>query len=283
MRLRVVARLSAAALAACTALTGVDKLSVDDDGAPIDLPVGGGTDAQPQPDGTTSQGDGNVTIEQDASTDATTDASMLCDEPGLIAWWHLDEGNGFDLHDCTSNKLDGKLDGGDWVQGKKSMALAFDAGWAGFGNSPLLGKTGAFTVMAWVRTEPRDSGLAQYIVGKNGTVSQDGWRLARLGQSYALAISGDGSVQTTAGTVVDNTWTHVTATYEPNTAVEIYVNGDRLIRNTNAKTPQLVATPIELRIGNKGDGQYPFYGAIDEVRIYDRVLTQAEVAARAAP
>ena len=78
-------------------------------------------------------------------------------------------------------------------------------------------------------------------------------------------------------------WTHVAVVYIPNDAVEMYINGQILNRNVAAKTASLLTTTAEFRIGTKGDNTFPFVGVIDDVRLYDRVLSAAEIAARAAP
>src|SRR5690242_3571704 len=110
-------------LASCTALTGVDELTTDDDGAPINLPSSssGGSSGQ-----TPTSGDaGEVGPDEDGSVivapiDAGQDATVgPCNESGLIAHWKLDEGTGKVALDCSSNALEGTVNGGTWVQGKK--------------------------------------------------------------------------------------------------------------------------------------------------------------------
>lgn len=275
-------------LASCTALTGVDELTTDDDGAPINLPSSssGGSGQTP-----TSGDAGDVAPDDDGSvavdaSDGGADATVgPCNENGLIAHWKLDEGTGKVALDCSSNALDGTVNGGTWVQGKKALALAFDGGGSvAFGAPPLLSKTGAFTVMAWVRSEAVDAGTAsRYIVGKTETAGVNGWRLATQSGQYAVSISGEAGVQTFGGSVVVGQWNHVAAVYIPGTAVEIYVDGQLLTRNVNAKSPALAVSDAGFHIGAKSDGTFPFIGVIDDVAFYDRALSAAEIAARAVP
>ena len=71
-----------------------------------------------------------------------------------------------------------------------------------------------------------------------------------------------------------NTWTHLAGTYN-GTVLRFYVNGVQVsTRNISGAMP----TPSNaLRIGgNSIWGEY-FVGIIDEVRVYNRALTQAEI------
>jgi hypothetical protein len=71
-----------------------------------------------------------------------------------------------------------------------------------------------------------------------------------------------------------NTWTHLAMTYD-GANMRLYVNG--ALVTTRAATGNIVATGNPLRIGgNAAWGEY-FAGQIDEVRIYNRALTQAEI------
>jgi hypothetical protein len=70
------------------------------------------------------------------------------------------------------------------------------------------------------------------------------------------------------------TWTHLAVTYD-GAAIRLYVNGVSVA--VAARTGDLATTTNSLQIG--GDsiyGQY-FKGLIDEVRVYDRALSQTEI------
>lgn len=277
--LRSAARLAIVALAGCTAITGVDALTTDDDPR-TELPDGGRLD----PAGDASVPDGRrETTPDDAASDAPLDAGGPCDEPGLVAYWRFDEGSGDTIADCTSNALAGKMEAGAWIAGKKGGALSFDGGFVSFGSPAKLSGTGALTVMAWIREAKVDSGLTQYIVGKTSAAGVRGWRLGTEPPAFSMSTSGEGGVETTGGTVPEGTWVHVAAVFQPGVAVELYVDGARVVRNTNSRSTALVASTDELRIGTRSDGTFPFIGAIDDVRIYDRALSEAEIAARAQP
>jgi hypothetical protein len=71
-----------------------------------------------------------------------------------------------------------------------------------------------------------------------------------------------------------NTWVHVAMTYD-GTTLRFYRNGTQVA--TAAASGAVSATTGALRIGgNSPWGDY-FSGMIDEVRVYNRVLTAAEI------
>ena len=73
-----------------------------------------------------------------------------------------------------------------------------------------------------------------------------------------------------------NAWTHVALTYD-GTTMQLYVNG--VLAASQARTGSIQASSNPLWIGgNSPYGEY-FQGLIDEIRIYNRALTQAEIQA----
>jgi hypothetical protein len=71
-----------------------------------------------------------------------------------------------------------------------------------------------------------------------------------------------------------NTWTHLAVTYDGST-LRMFVNGVQV--SSRALTGSMPATSSPLRIGgNSVWGEY-YRGLIDEVRIYNRALTGAEI------
>jgi concanavalin A-like lectin/glucanase superfamily protein len=73
-----------------------------------------------------------------------------------------------------------------------------------------------------------------------------------------------------------NTWSHLAMTYN-GSSMRLYVNGALVA--TRAQTGNATVSTGVLRIGGNGVwGEY-FTGAIDEVRIYNRALSAAEIQA----
>ena len=89
----------------------------------------------------------------------------------------------------------------------------------------------------------------------------------------ATRVTSAGSLLGTAGVAV-NTWTHLAGTYDGAT-LRLYVNGVQI--SSRAQTGAMTVSTSPLQIG--GDsvyGQY-FQGTIDEIRVYNRALSAAEM------
>ncbi len=202
---------------------------------------------------------------------------------GLVAYWKLDDGSGTTATDASGNGYHGTLvnmnPGTDWVSGKIGVALDFDGSNdyvdIGSGLSPLTD----FTVAAWVNPVKSDVDLHIISKGNNGTNTQ--WELTTStvsGQVDFRAWSsgtGPSGVRSTLSLPVGS-WTHVVGTYD-GTTWRIYWNG--VLDNTSTM-PGPVATAYNIYIGAVdivgSPGQF-WEGLIDDVRIYDRVLTDSEI------
>ncbi|MHC4677018.1 MAG: LamG-like jellyroll fold domain-containing protein, partial [Planctomycetota bacterium] len=90
-----------------------------------------------------------------------------------------------------------------------------------------------------------------------------------------------GSWRTNDDTIVLDTWQHIVVTYDesdPANDPSIYLNG-QLQSLTEMETPS--GNPLtntdDYIIGNRGAGDRTFDGIIDNLRIYSRILTSAEI------
>jgi streptogramin lyase len=90
----------------------------------------------------------------------------------------------------------------------------------------------------------------------------------------AVTVSPPVSMVGSDATLLVGTWTHIAMSYDGST-LKVYVNG--VLAEAVSQTGTIVASTSPLSLG--GDplyGQY-FDGVIDEVRVYNRGLTQAEI------
>lgn len=157
---------------------------------------------------------------------------------------------------------------GSFAPGLIGTACRFDGtNYVQVPNSPSLDlPTGSsVTLEAWVR---RATNASMHVVGKRGVCgSGDGF--------YQIAID-----RNPVGTgpqpeeVPVGTWTHLALTMNGLTGWSVYVNGV-LVRTTPYSGFNIQnASPV--RIGGSGTCA-PFVGLIDEVYLYDRALTPAEI------
>ena len=71
-----------------------------------------------------------------------------------------------------------------------------------------------------------------------------------------------------------NTWYHLVGTYD-GTDAKLYINGE--VKGTAIGSGNIRVSTTNVYIGQWGDGTARFNGLIDEVRIYNRALTAAEI------
>jgi len=78
----------------------------------------------------------------------------------------------------------------------------------------------------------------------------------------------------TSNTSITTNWTHVVATYD-GTTKKIYINGQ--LSNSANFTGQINNSFTNLRIGSYYNAALVFAGLIDDVRIYNRALSETEI------
>ena len=131
-----------------------------------------------------------------------------------------------------------------------------------------------FTIATWVN--PTNYNNYRKIFSKRGT-----WTANAVRVDLTLSTGNGHVVFKQPNRILDfnyspplNTWTHL-AVVARTTGTDLYVNG-ALSQTLGAFTLGTGAT-APVRIGLAGDGQDPFLGGIDNLRIYNRALSQPEV------
>jgi hypothetical protein len=148
-----------------------------------------------------------------------------------------------------------------------------------------------FTFAAWVKPSAATEGVDQFIAGKMGGSGQRGWQLYRQNATESLVldyfetnnnapVQGDLTVST-AFTV--GTWTHVAFTFKANEFVKMYVDGVLKLDQTSGVLATLNGSnSAAFQVGNRGNSiNSSWVGWIDDARVYNNVLTDAEIAALA--
>ena len=94
---------------------------------------------------------------------------------------------------------------------------------------------------------------------------------------FAFYNSGWNTYSTSSSSLPTDKWIYVVVTYDGTTA-DIYVDGFKQTGSwTQGNVQNLVSNSVPLYIGTQNSGSHLFKGAIDEVMIFDRALTDNEV------
>ena len=216
------------------------------------------------------------TVTNTPTSTATTPACVI--PSGLVAGYPFEEGSGATTVDVSGYGHTGTLSGPAWsTQGKFNKALSFDGtnDWVTISDSAWLDLTNRMTLEAWVYP----------------TVLS-GWQTILLKEQpseliYAMYANSDanvpnghvyisGSEQHAAGTaqLAANSWSHVALVYD-GAQLRLYVNGTQV--GSKAQTGNITTSTGVLGIGgNSVWGEY-FKGRMDEVRVYNRALSLAEL------
>jgi YD repeat-containing protein len=226
-----------------------------------------------------------------SSYSGTASATTQAASSGLEAYWKFDENTGTTTADSSGNGNTGTIVSATWTTGEINSALSFNGtsayvGASGSGSLADLYTTG-MTVSAWIK--PTGTSNAGRIVDKDNN-GNGGWLFAMNGSNTVKFASDQFATtqptRTSTTTITLNTWQLVTATWDGSTNganIHVYINGvladGASVNGSGAAGPD-DTTPVT--IGNRQvDSARGFIGAIDEVRIYNRILSSTEIAALA--
>ncbi len=208
-------------------------------------------------------------------------------DPPLVAGYGFDEGAGGTAGDASGHGLIGSLvSGPTWVAGRYGTALNFNGTdqYVNLANPTALRLTGSMTISGWINSSafPGDDAA---VVSKRGV---DGYQLdttidrgpRTIGFKLTNSAGGD-MIRYGATAMQANTWYHIAGVYNAATAtMDVYLNGqlDNGPLVGTVTTSQRNSTQ-NVNIGRRSGGGFGFIGRIDDVRIYDRVLTVGQVQA----
>jgi uncharacterized repeat protein (TIGR01451 family) len=222
-------------------------------------------------------------------------AGLFC-PADIIAYWKLDEADGvsgyddaFDGHDgvCAANcpvSIAGQIEGGQAFNGR-DMGI----------NAPAdaefdWGADDSYTVEFWMSKGSTIDGN-QVIVGRDDKPnSLLHWWVGledERGQGRAsfTAIDRGGTAKSIQGTtdLTDGNWHHVAAVYDgAGNQLRLYVDGQLQAWAPTSYSAGLDSSTARVNLGwleREGSSGYPYEGILDEVAIYGRALSVAEIQA----
>lgn len=203
--------------------------------------------------------------------------------PQPLAHYTFDDGS---ARDVSGHGHDGIVNGARPFNGIYGQSLSFD------GRNDFVNLGGLdvdseqVTLMAWMLAytfRVHDARIISKSTGTGGddhilmlsTFRQHGYRLRfRLKTDDGFATK---TYIAPLGQLDAGEWVHVAATYDGR-QMKLYKNGQEV--GSTSKTGRVAVDPdISMWIGRNPDGQRPFHGLLDDVRIYDRALTAEQIRA----
>lgn len=201
---------------------------------------------------------------------------------GLVGWWTMDEGAGTRVADSSGNRNDGTLAGGARTAGKAGNAVAIaGAGQVVVPRSPTLdGITSAVSITAWVQLAEAQDVLQWVATRQLGDTIAEHYGLGVLAGRLQFTCSTVGRFLSPTAFPIGR-WTHVAGVYDGRHAW-LYMDGVPAGDGDLAGTLAADTTPLLLGANQDPDGiTGHLLGALDDVRLYARALTPAQVAALA--
>ncbi|MCC6458984.1 MAG: choice-of-anchor D domain-containing protein, partial [Saprospiraceae bacterium] len=176
-------------------------------------------------------------------------------------------------NDCNEAVYDFAVTGTGFLQG---AALAFGAA-NDFVNVNYNLNQSSLTLEAWVKPT---SAARMYVICND----KDGFHGAGFAvNNYQLEIDCHNTFTGAPGTLFSNgVWAHVAVVYQPDARVRAYVNGTEVynaVPNTTWTASMDGLTNFSLGRHNPSNTLY-YNGSIDEVRVWERSLCQAEIQAQ---
>ncbi len=239
----------------------------------------------------------NVAVYRYARTQAQVSWSYNRGAP--VGWWRFDECSGTTAYDASGNGNNGTITPGDtsgsndsvgscsgstgemWFdgkEGKRNASLEFDGtnDHVDISSDVKLGFESAFqdySIFAWVKRA--SFGDARVIIEKRDS-GADGWSLM-VQSSNLVTCTRDSTVISSTSTISDNQWHHVGCTIDRGGNGQVYIDG-------KADGPPVAVSAVamsitsDIRIGNNSYGTTrPFHGQIDDVRVYNYVLSENQI------
>ncbi len=209
---------------------------------------------------------------------------------GLVGYWKIDEGTGSIAEDSAGDN-DGTIYGAQWVAGAIGNTLRFDGidDYVRVDNSSSMnfGASADFSVGFWIKASIQDAA----VISKGPEIPphgrkgwSPGWNIQlentinyKRGVRFDMYDGKNGGygIVTTGVDALDNDWHHVFITVDRDGYAKAYLDASEK-DSRDVSSIGDINNSRELLIGWRGDWLY-FDGLIDEIAIYNRVLSAEEI------
>ena len=200
-------------------------------------------------------------------------------ESGLVGLWQFDEASGNVALDRSGSGNDAHLRGADWTKGLAGAGLGFDKNRDFAMVRPVRHfPSTALSALFWVKTTDSNDGIISYASSE----TSNAWSVENS-EDLAFRIGKPAPLQTGVA-VNDGLWHHVAMTWDSSDGlVQVYKDGVKAYtgRTSTGKTiaegGALVFAQEQDTLGGGFEKKQAFAGTLDEVYLYNRVLSEEEI------
>jgi len=216
-----------------------------------------------------------------ASSDTNTFVRVV---NNLVLGWNFNEGSGTVIYDRSANSNNGGVQPGATFatdrRGNASSAINVDgaSGYVSAASSGSLNPSSQITMEAWVNISP---GSTQYstILGKSYD-NTSGWDFRVTSATnttttdITFRVNGNAVGSPPVLTLNNGTWYYLVATYDGSKTL-VYENS--VLSGTYNHTGSINSTISSFAVGKESAHTWYSAATVDDVHIYNRALTAAEV------
>lgn len=200
--------------------------------------------------------------------------------------WRFDDAAGTTVKDSSGNGNIGTASAGvTWVTGNKGGAATFATAYVQIANNPRVNVLGDFTVAAWVKsTQAPVASEYPMLVSKVGGAPDVGFQMVLHSSTSApwyasIWTNGTEAAVNATSDAADGAWHHLLAV-RAGTTLRVYHDGVQ--QGTSTVSAVSLLNPAALFLGALNTTPtYPYAGDLDDVRFYNRALSQSEITALA--
>lgn len=235
--------------------------------------------------------------QQDAPT---TPSMQLGVQPsGLVGYYPMDENTGTTTADASQYQNDGTLKSPAALTASGKLGGAIDTNGvdgSSSGSVSILDNanlpTGSqLTFEAWVNSRDTNTAGVRYIGNHWDPGDSESWRIGQANNDIdvSMSLAQSGGALTSFKTTGDafnsiNVWRHVAVVYDGSLAqadkVKVYIDGMRKSGTVTGTLPStLQDSTAKLWLGSLNGSQSAFPGLMDHVKLFNRALSPAEIAA----
>ena len=201
------------------------------------------------------------------------------DDKSLVLYLSFDEGQGGDAKDGSVHGHDGELiQNPKWVDGQFGKALEFDGTKGQHVMVPIndtLQLTEQFSIAFWVKRGDAQIREWNYMVTA-GTLKWASIFRDVDKKTYFWSTSGGAWAQKAiTDDIQPEDWVHLAVTHDTKSEVVIYNDGKKA--GGGAKPPVVDEIDGSVMVGARHPGQEFFTGIIDEVFLFDRIISEEEI------